>query len=111
MPLDKAQLLDFLRIVEKELSRKITLVAVGGTAMTLLDLKPSTIDIDFTGPHEDIADFNTVQKSIPHGFEVQTWTNGMVFSQQLPDDYLKNGIPIKTKLKKTDLRALHPVDI
>jgi len=50
MPLDKTQLLDFLGVVEKELSRRITLVAIGGTAMTLLDLKPSTIDIDFTGP-------------------------------------------------------------
>ncbi|AFU57892.1 hypothetical protein Ngar_c09500 [Candidatus Nitrososphaera gargensis Ga9.2] len=111
MPLDKSGLLGLLEAVDDELTKKITLVAAGGTAMTLLDLKPSTIDIDFTGPHEDIAEFNRVQKSIPHGFEVQTWTNGMVFSQQLPDDYLKNSIPIKTKLKKTDLRALHPVDI
>lgn len=111
MPLDKSGLLGLLEAVDEELTRKITLVAAGGTAMTLLDLKPSTIDIDLTGPHEDIADFNRVQKSIPHGFEVQTWTNGMVFSQQLPDDYLKNSIPIKTKLKKTDLRALHPADI
>jgi len=39
MPLDKTQLLDFLGVVEKELSRHITLVSVGGTAMTLLDLK------------------------------------------------------------------------
>ncbi len=79
--------------------------------MTLLDLKPSTIDIDFTGPHEDIVEFNKVQRSIPHGFEVQTWTNGMVFSQQLPDDYLKNSIRIRTKLKSIDLKTLHPVDI
>jgi len=45
MPLDKTHLLDFLGVVERELSRQITLVAAGGTAMTLLDLKPSTIDI------------------------------------------------------------------
>jgi ABC-type phosphate transport system auxiliary subunit len=111
MPLDKSGLLGLLEAVDAELTRKITLVAAGGTAMTLLDLKPSTIDIDFTGPHEDIAEFNKVQKSIPHGFVVHTWTNGMVFSQQLPNDYLKSSIPIKTKLKKTDLRALHPLDI
>ena len=66
MPLDKTQLLDFLGVVEKELSRQITLVAVEGTAMTLLDLKPSTIDIDFTGPGEDIADFKEALKNISH---------------------------------------------
>ncbi len=97
MPLDKSGLLGLLEAVDDELTRKITLVAAGDTAMTLLDLKPSTIDIDFTGPREDTAEFNKVQRSIPHGFEVQTWTNGMVFSQQLPDDYLKNSIQIKTK--------------
>lgn len=111
MQLDKSGLLGLLEAVDTELTRKITLVAAGGTAMTLPDLKPSTIDIDFTGPREDITEFNKVQKSIPHGFEVHTWTNGMVFSQQLPSDYLKCSIPIETKLKETDLRALHPVDI
>jgi len=63
MPLDKTQLFDFLGLVEKELSRQITLVAVGGTAMALLDLKPSTIDIDLTGPGGAIADFKQALKT------------------------------------------------
>jgi pantothenate kinase len=48
MSLDKNVLLNFLKALDDEIDRKITLVAVGGTAMTLLDLKPSTVDIDFT---------------------------------------------------------------
>ena len=36
MSLDNTRLLDFLGEIEEELRRKITLVAVGGTAMTLL---------------------------------------------------------------------------
>lgn len=51
-----------LSSVDEELERRIVLVAVGGTAMTLLDLKPSTIDIDFTGPYDDIREFNRIQK-------------------------------------------------
>lgn len=51
MPLDKSGLLGLLSAVDSELNRKITLVAAGGTAMTLLDMEPSTLDIDFTGPH------------------------------------------------------------
>lgn len=43
--------------------RKELLVAAGGTAMTLLDLKPSTIDIDFTMP--DIVSFDLVAYLFP----------------------------------------------
>ncbi len=50
MPFDKKRLLDFLEISDREIAKEITLVAAGGTAMTLLDTKPSTIDIDFTIP-------------------------------------------------------------
>lgn len=111
MPFDKSGLLDFLAILDKEVGREITLVAVGGTAMTLLDLKPSTIDVDFTIPDEDAKEFENALKRVPHGFKIDYWTNGMVFSQTLPDDYLRRSIPIKTKLKNIRLKALHPLDI
>ena len=35
MPLDKSTLINFLTALDKETSREITLVAVGGTAMTV----------------------------------------------------------------------------
>ncbi len=41
MSLNKKALFDFLEL-DKEAAQKITLVAVGGTAMTLIDAKPST---------------------------------------------------------------------
>ncbi|MCX6821484.1 MAG: DUF6036 family nucleotidyltransferase [Candidatus Aenigmarchaeota archaeon] len=111
MPFDKKTLLDFLEVLDKESTKKITLVAAGGTAMTLLDMKTSTIDIDFTIPNQYVQEFEDVLKKVPHGFRIDYWTNGMVFSQILPDDYLKKSIPIKTSLKNIKLRALHPVDI
>ncbi|MBA3750694.1 MAG: hypothetical protein H0X03_07395, partial [Nitrosopumilus sp.] len=49
--MDKKSLLDFLSEMDSKFKKKITLVAAGGTAMTLLDIKTSTIDIDFTGPY------------------------------------------------------------
>src|SRR3989337_1184898 len=110
MPLDKTHLLDFLGVVERELSRQITLVAAGGTAMTLLDLKPSTIDIDFTGPGEDIADFKAALKNISHGFKIDLYDDGVVFSQILPEDYLKKSIHIR-RIGELTLRSLQPVDI
>ena len=97
MPLDKSSLIDFLEILDKELTKRITLVAAGGTAMTLLDLKPSTIDIDFTIPSQYLKEFKDVLKKVPHGFKIDYWTDGMVFTQILPDDYLEKSISIKTK--------------
>lgn len=111
MSLDNTKLLDFLGEIEKELRRKITVVAVGGTAMTLLEAKPSTIDVDFTIPAKYYDEFEDAKKIVQPGFRIDVFHDGAVFVTMLPQDYLKRSRPIKTKLEKIDLRALHPVDI
>ena len=110
MPLDKSVLLNFLKLLSDEISRKITLVAVGGTAMTLLDLKPSTVDIDFTIPDNDKPVFDAALAKVQHGFKIDVWPDGLVFSQILPNDYLEKSIEI-ANFEHTILRALHPIDI
>ncbi len=110
MPLDNSRLLDFLNLIGEEMPRRITLVAAGGTAMTLLDIKPSTTDIDFTGPADDVELFDRTQKSVRHGFKVDLWPGGQVFSQLLPGDYLERSLPVG-RVTNISLRALHPVDI
>ncbi len=110
MPLDKTRLLEFLETVDRELRRRITLVAAGGTAMTLLDLKPSTVDIDFTAPSKDASELQKILQSTPHGFKVDCWEDGAVFSQILPADYVEKSIQI-AKFKHIELRTLNPVDI
>lgn len=111
MSLNKKQLLDFLEELDKELERKITVVAVGGTAMTLHNAKASTIDVDFTIPTEDYTEFHRVLDLVPHGFKVDTWNNGMVFSQDLPEDYLEKSKAVRTKMKNMNLKTLDPLDI
>jgi hypothetical protein len=111
MSLDKSRLADFLEEIDRELGIRITLVAAAGTAMTLLDVKPSTIDVDFTGPTESIRELNAAVDRLQPGFRVDSWPDGMVFSQTLPDDYLRKSIPIKTEHKHIELRAMHPLDI
>ena len=39
-------LLEWLRKIDNKLNRKIIIIAVGGTALTLMNLKESTKDID-----------------------------------------------------------------
>lgn len=110
MPLDESRLIEFLEVVDAELRRRIVLVAAGGTAMTLLDLKASTVDVDFTAPAEDADEFTKTLRTLPHGFKVDCWKDGAVFSQFLPSDYLERSLPIRN-LRRIELRALHPVDI
>lgn len=50
--LNKQALLDVLKQWNGFLKRKIHLIACGGTAMTLLDVKPSTRDVDFMVPND-----------------------------------------------------------
>jgi len=111
MQLDKSVLMGLLEQVDKELGMKIKLIAVGGTAMTLLDLKPSTIDIDFDLSSEDAEELEMALKTIPHGFRVDVFRDGMIFSQQLPVDYAGKCIDVKTSLENIKLYALHPLDI
>ena len=55
--LDKNRLLDILREWNRFLKRKVHLIACGGTAMTLIGVKPSTKDIDFMVPVEREHDY------------------------------------------------------
>lgn len=111
MSLDNAKLLDFLEEIDKELTHKIVVVAVGGTAMTLLNAKSSTIDVDFTILSEYFGDFQHAKDIVQPGFRVDLFHDGAVFVNMLPEDYLKRSTLIKTRLKNIELRALHPVDI
>ncbi|MGQ0771597.1 MAG: DUF6036 family nucleotidyltransferase [Nitrososphaerota archaeon] len=111
MSLDNTKLLDFLGEIDKELKRKIVVVAVGGTAMTLLKAKPSTIDVDFTIPGKFYKEFKEAERIVQPGFRVDVFQDGNVFITALPDDYLKKSKIVRTKLTNVQLRALDPVDI
>lgn len=109
--LDNTVLLNFLSVLDEDLTRKITLVAVGGTAMTLLNAKASTLDVDFTIPNEDYDEFDRVLKLNQPGFRVDKYRGGLVFITDLPDDYIDRAIPIETNFQNIDLLALNPLDI
>lgn len=112
MPLDRTNLVDFLASVGARLDDPITLVAAGGTALVLFDLKPSTRDVDFTGPTDSIDRFRVVLDELPHGFKVDTWKEGAVFSTGLPADYLERARAIPgVSIEGVELLALDPVDL
>lgn len=109
--LSDKDLLDFLRVVGESLKRRIVLVAVGGTALTLLKVKASTRDVDFTGPRDDILEFRSAEDETPHGLKVDTYFDGTVFEISLPPDYMERSPIQETDLERIELRTLHPADL
>jgi hypothetical protein len=69
--LDKNSLLDILEQWNWFLKRKVHLIACGGTAMTLLDIKASTKDVDFMIPN--VSEHTYLTKTIQKmGYRSQT---------------------------------------
>jgi hypothetical protein len=58
----------------------------------------------------DRLEFEQALKSNPPGYKVDRWTDGCVFCQTLPKDYLQKSVGIK-EFSHISLRALQPVDI
>jgi hypothetical protein len=107
----KKPLLSLLKELDSNLFKKISVFAVGGTGMTLLNLKASTKDIDFNLDSADLEYFKEALSKIEHGFDIDIFVNGCIFSQQLPEDYKQKSIIIEEKFKNIDLYSIHPLDI
>ena len=101
------ELVKWLKSIDKKLRSKITLIAVGGTAMTLLGLKSSTRDVDFCIGFNEKKYF---EKVLDKKFKVDIFADGYIFSEQLPADYVEKSKEI-VKMKNITLKALNPVDI
>jgi hypothetical protein len=105
----KQDLLDWLKQIDKNLKKKMTIIAVGGTAMTLLNLKESTKDVDFCVETNNYNKFKELSKS--NIFIVDIFQEGYIFTLQLPEDYKKKSSKHKQKFKYLDLRVLMLEDI
>ena len=110
MPVDKQQLFSLLEAIDESLSARIRINAVGGTALTLLGLKASTIDVDFDMNKNDYVVLRKTLDALQPGYRIDLFAEGMIFSQQLPEDYLSKCVEIR-KLEKIDLYSIAPIDI
>lgn len=108
--IDKNELLLWLAEKDKLLEKQITLVAVGGTAMTLLGLKSSTIDIDFCLAKKEKKLFENILDKKDKQWKIDLFVDGYIFSEQLPSDYIEIAKEIK-RMNHIVLKALHPVDV
>jgi hypothetical protein len=107
----KEPLIQLIMEIDSKLTRQICLYAVGGTGMTLLNLKASTKDIDFNLKPQDLGEFRKALAKIIHGYKIDIYCNGEIFSQHLPEDYVEKAILIKKKFNNIKLYSIHPLDI
>jgi hypothetical protein len=102
--IDKEGLMKLLEEWNVVLSKEkfnIRLIAIGGTALTLLNLKASTKDIDFTLPlGEDIKKFESLFNRLKikqvamrrfkaENFLIDIYYDGQIFTTTFPDDLVK----------------------
>lgn len=73
--MDKASLLDLLRVMTSHFTprEEVKVYAIGGTALTLLGLKPSTVDVDFV--LGDLNDFITIRAALKYGFGLKEFAS------------------------------------
>jgi hypothetical protein len=123
--IDKSGLLDRISAWDSFLKRKVHLIACGGTAMTLLGVKPSTKDIDLLVPNTDEHKYlvDTLQqlgyKSVSgwgwsrgDGFTFDLFRGDSVHTTQLLESPLKKGNNALIKeFNHIYLGVLNPYDI
>ena len=110
--ISKLDLMEYLNRIDKQLKQKITVVAVGGTAMTLHGLKESTKDVDFcVQTRGDWEAVKSAARRISSTLRLDLFQGGFIYTLQLPDDYAKKAQPIKAKLRNLEVRLLSPIDI
>ena len=108
--LDKEGLLERLSVWNGFLKRKIHLIACGGTALTLLEVKPSTKDVDLIVPHADEHKYLVdILKQLGYrpasgsgwargdGFIFDLFSGKRVHTTELPDSPLEEGNNIFVK--------------
>lgn len=122
MEINAVALTDIILEFDRYLPRKLTLIAVGGTALTLLGKKASTRDVDFCFLDKasmrsfiSLAEKLGYKRAGPNrfigkGIAIDIYSDGYIFCVQLLNDYAKKAVKIK-EMQKIDLYSLAPMDL
>lgn len=109
MGVDASSLNDIVRKLGDAVASDCTLVAAGGTALTLHGLKSSTEDVDFVVEYGDKGAVESVAASIG-GPRIDLFSAGSVFNNPLPADYMSR-VEYKGEFGHVTLMAMAPLDV
>ncbi len=115
--LNKGEINKILELLDEEISKdieqpslKFILIAVGGTSLTLRDIKPSTKDLDFTVDGIEIEKLKKYVRRIYEKNEckIDVWQSPYIFSTALLKDFSSD--LYKRKFWHFDVRIINLVD-
>lgn len=109
MAVDASSLNDVVRKLGDVMECDCTLVAAGGTALTLHGLKQSTDDVDFVVESGDMDAVESVAASVG-GPRIDLFPAGMVFNNPLPTDYLSRA-KYGGRFGHVTLMVMAPLDV
>lgn len=121
---NKKEFLAFIKRLDEILDKPIYIIAIGGSALSLINLKDKTKDMDFFVAGIDFEDFDALiekvaeKENIPKR-KIDYWMDGEILfvkgawqGSKLPPDYIKLTLDYKkVKLKHITLKILNPVDL
>jgi hypothetical protein len=100
--LDKSLLLEIMEEWNRFLRRKVHLIACGGTAMTLLGIKPSTKDVDFMVP-KDSEYYNLTKILKALGYKPETQSGWKRPGEKFQFDLFRGNLIHSTELLASPL--------
>lgn len=121
-PLTKTDLLAMIQDISNYTDKQLDFYALGGTALTLLNIKSSTLDVDINIPKEQRADTKELFKNVgfkqlgtnrwltQEGFAFDVFHDEHILGTQLLPDCLEKAKHIQT-YNTIRVYTLHPYDI
>ena len=111
--IDKVKLLEIIsKVYERSEGKDITLYAIGGTALTLLDLKDASKDIDFIinrGDWDFVGEIlNELSKE--YSIRIDRFFNGWMVGYWLPDDFREKSLDL-TIINNLKIESPYLIDL
>lgn len=119
---NKKKLITFLEDLDEKLKGDIEIITLGGSALSLLDLKDFTQDIDFFIKGLNYEEMEGILEKLKDKYrrdDVDYWEDGKIIlnkegrivTQLMPNDYSEIAETIDLKLKNIKVKILNPIDI
>ena len=109
MGVDASGLVDLIYQLDEEVDERYVLLAAGGTALTLQNVKASTADVDFVVQSGDLAKLGKACSRLA-SVRVDLFESGFVFNNRLPDSCTSRARQ-KLKLNNITLLVLDRIDV
>ena len=104
-----SELISKFSTIDQKLDVWTVAVGLGGTSMTMLNIKHSTRDIDFILEEGDTTSFKETVKDV-YGHDTDIFGRCFAYKTKMPGDYLDKSIKI-AGFNRLTVYAMDPLDV